>query len=54
MASVKKATYQVDVDVLGFPMYMEHLIERRESKPSKFNSKSYSFFRVLQRIIKQH
>lgn len=50
----KKVQYQIGVDVLGFPTYMEHTIERSESKPSKFNSKSYSFFRVIQRIIKQH
>lgn len=47
----KKVTYQIGVDILGFPIYIEHIIIDEELKNNiKFKRK----LTVLQRIIKQH
>lgn len=47
----EKISYQIGVDVLGFPIYMEHtiIIETQTNfiKPRQFLS-------VIQRIFKQH
>lgn len=49
--TVKQVRYQTGVDILGFPIYMEHTIidETRQSFIKKKRTIS-----VLQRIIKQH
>lgn len=51
--TVKKASYQIVVDVLGFPIYQEHTIIKGETQ-SKFNSKPKEWVNVEQKIIKQH
>jgi hypothetical protein len=48
-----KATYQIGVDVLGFPIYLEHQIIKGKT-PSKFNRKEKEFIAVEQKTIKQH
>lgn len=50
-ASVKKVTYQIGVDILGFPIYMEHTIIH-----NTLNNfiKPKNTLNVLQRIFKQH
>lgn len=46
-----KVIYQIGVDVLGFPIYMEHTIicEQHDNK-----IKPKNILTVFQRIIKQH
>lgn len=50
----KIISYQVGVDVLGFPIYMVHEIYNGETKKSKFNPKPKQWLKVVQTIIKQH
>ncbi len=47
----QKVTYQIGVDVLGFPVYMEHLIIC-ETQPNFIRFKRT--LNVFQRIFKQH
>lgn len=49
----KKVTYQVGVDVLGFPIYVEHTVIKGESL-SKFNSKPRAWVKLEQKTVKQH
>lgn len=49
-----KATYQVGVDVLGFPIYVIHEIYRGEENIGIFCKKKKFWVRVFERIIKQH
>jgi hypothetical protein len=54
---MKVVTYQVGVDVLGFPVYMEHKIYKISTEPnSKFHKgKSIPIGQVIEeKIIKQH
>lgn len=46
--------YQTGVDVLGFPIYMQHTISQGEIKQSKFHPKPRKWLKVIQTIIKQH
>jgi hypothetical protein len=48
------ATYQIGVDVLGFPIYIQHDIYRGESEVSKFNSKKSFWVSVVEKLIKQY
>jgi len=51
--TVKKASYQIGVDILGFPIYQEHTITKGQTQ-SKFNSKPKEWVTVEEKIIKQH
>ena len=46
-------SYQIGVDVLGFPIYLEHKIFQDVLAEYKHNKKKH-WVSVLQRIIKQH
>lgn len=46
--------YQIGVDVLGFPIYLQHQIKKGETKQSKFYPKPKKWMLVIQKIIKQH
>lgn len=48
-----KVIYQSGVDVLGFPIYVEHYITFGKSN-AKFNRKNGFWKSVIQKIIKQH
>jgi hypothetical protein len=49
-----KATYQVGVDVLGFPIYVEHEVYRGIEEVNKFNPVKSFWVSALEKIIKQH
>lgn len=49
-----KASYQVGVDVLGFPIYVEHHIYHGFDKGSKHNPYKNFWLKVIEKIIKQH
>lgn len=49
-----KATYQIGVDVLGFPIYVEHYVYRGEAVVNKFNPLKSFWVKVVEKIIKQH
>jgi hypothetical protein len=51
---MKIVSYQIGVDVLGFPIYMQHSIAKGETNQSKFNPKPKKWIKVIQEIIKQH
>jgi hypothetical protein len=51
--TVKQVRYQTGVDILGFPVYMEHTITIGQSE-SKFNIKPQTWVAVNQRTVKQH
>lgn len=51
---MKVVQYQTGVDVLGFPIYMQHTVSQGESKQSKFNPKTKRWISVVQKIIKQY
>ena len=46
--------YQIGVDVLGFPIYMQHTIAEGETRQSKFYPKPKRWIKVIQQLIKQH
>ncbi len=48
------AIYQIGVDVLGFPIYVEHKICQGETNQNKFWPKPKKWLKVIQSIIKQH
>lgn len=47
-------TYQIGVDVLGFPIYVKHEIHEGETKQNKFNPKPKRWLKVIQSIVKQY
>lgn len=49
-----KATYQIGVDILGFPIYVEHEVYRGETETNKFHPVNSFWVTVLEKIIKQH
>ena len=49
----RKVIYQVGVDILGFPIYVEHHIYEGIQK-EKFNLKNLRWLKVIEKIIKQH
>jgi hypothetical protein len=51
---MRKVIYQIGVDILGFPIYVEHEIYRGESEGNKFNPVKSFWVTVLEKIIKQH
>ena len=51
---LKVVTYQIGVDVLGFPVYMEHQVFEGKTDGNKISSTKQYWLRVIQKIIKQH
>jgi hypothetical protein len=51
---MKTVQYQIGVDVLGFPVFMQHSISEGEIKQSKFYPKPKKWMKIIQKIIKQH
>lgn len=49
-----KVKYQIGVDVLGFPIYVQHHIFTGETTKNKFLPKPKKWLKVIQTIIKQH
>ena len=47
------AIYQIGVDVLGFPIYVEHRIHQDKPTETK-NEPKKRFLKVVESIIKQH
>lgn len=45
--------YQTGVDVLGFPIYVEHKIYQDELPEHKHNEKKH-WVSIIEKIIKQH
>ena len=50
---MKIVTYQIGVDVLGFPVYMEHTVYKGENQ-SKFYPKPLKWLKCIQKLVKQH
>lgn len=48
-----EVAYQIGVDILGFPIYMEHKIYQDRLPEHKHNEKKH-WVSVIQKIIKQH
>lgn len=48
------ATYQIGVDILGFPIYVEHYVYRGENEINKFNPIKIHWVKVFENIVKQH
>lgn len=48
-----EVTYQIGVDVLGFPIYAQHTIYTGETK-TRINPNKKPWIAVEQKIIKQH
>lgn len=46
-------TYQIGVDVLGFPIYVQHEIHEGETNQNKFWPKPKRWLKVIESIIKQ-
>jgi hypothetical protein len=51
---MKIITYQIGVDILGFPIYMEHTIIQGKTNQSKFYTKPLKWLKCIQKIVKQH
>lgn len=51
---VNKASFQVGVDVLGFPIYVEHYIYDGVETGSKYGLIKSYWIKVIEKIIKQH
>ncbi|WP_281233494.1 hypothetical protein [Flavobacterium gelatinilyticum] len=47
-------SYQIGVDVLGFPIYAEHHIYQGVSAPLKNPKIKRNWIRVFLKIVKQH
>lgn len=47
-------SYQIGVDVLGFPIYMQHTVYKGETNESKFYYKPVEWFKCIQKLVKQH
>jgi len=50
------ATYQIGVDILGFPIYLEHNINEVSVNKSRFfgKSKEVKTIIVKEKVVKQH
>lgn len=48
------ATYQIGVDILGFPIYLQHSIHTGTTKGNKINPVKKSWIAVEIETIKQH
>jgi hypothetical protein len=51
---MKVVSYQIGVDVLGFPVFIQHTISEGETRQSKFYPKPKKWMKIIQQIIKQH
>jgi hypothetical protein len=51
---MKVVSYQIGVDVLGFPVFVQHTIAKGETRQSKFYPKPKPWIKVIQKFIKQH
>ena len=49
-----KATYQIGVDILGFPIYVEHCVYRGIAEVNKFKPLKSFWIKVVEKIVKQH
>jgi len=51
-----RVTYQIGVDILGFPIYVEHEVYRGEQADTsnRLHEIRTYWVRVLEKIIKQH
>ena len=49
-----KATYQIGVDILGFPIYVEHYVYRGIDEVNKFKPLKSFWVTVIEKIVKQH
>ncbi|MCK8143198.1 hypothetical protein MW871_15010 [Flavobacterium sp. I-SCBP12n] len=47
-------SYQIGVDVLGFPIYMQHQIYEGVGPLNKISSSPKHWVKIIQKIIKQH
>ena len=52
--NMRVVSYQIGVDILGFPIYMQHTIAMGETTQSKFHPKPKKWIKVIQELIKQH
>ncbi len=50
----KTAIFQVGVDILGFPIYVEHHFYTGKNQPNLIKNGKPFWFKVIQKIIKQH
>lgn len=51
---MRKVIYPIGVDVLGFPIYVQHEIYHGETNQNKFCPKPKKWLNVIQTFIKQH
>lgn len=51
---MRRATYQIGVDVLGFPIYIQHEIHEGETNQNKFWTKPKRWLKIVETLIKQH
>lgn len=49
-----RVTYQIGVDFLGFPIYVEHYVYRGHCEVNKFKPLKSFWVTVVEKIIKQH
>jgi fructose-1,6-bisphosphatase len=52
--TTKTAIYQIGVDILGFPMYLEHNITRKETRSINTGEVLQSEAKTIEKIVKQH
>lgn len=50
---MKVVSYQIGVDVLGFPIYAQHTIYTGTTKGNRINPTKKTWITVEQKIIKQ-
>lgn len=51
---MRKAVCQTGVDILGFPIYVQHETYEGETNQTKFWPKPTRWLKVIVSIIKQH
>lgn len=51
---MKIVTYQIGVDILGFPIYWEHRIYEGVGPTNKISSSPKHWVKIIQNLIKQH
>jgi len=51
---MKVITYQIGVDVLGFPVYAQHTVYKGTTKGTKTNPAKTPWVTVEQKTLKQH
>lgn len=50
---MRKIIYQIEVDVLGFPIYVEHYVYQDNPKTTKKEPQK-RWLTVIEKIVKQH